>query len=169
MTTLELSKKTTRTILGGILSLFAITTVMAMIPSVYGQVNVQGTVQIVTTCGIGIVSGSPINYGSLSQVNEISAEQTLRIENTGRGQETVLVRGTAWTDGGTQMPVGATHYSATSGQSYASKSALTGSDTTLTTLNNRQQKDTFWQLQAALTNPEYTGSPSQTVTITGQC
>jgi hypothetical protein len=73
----------------------------AAIPSVYAQsASVQGTVQIQAVCGIGVVSGSPINYGTLIDVNQISSDQTLRIENTGRGQETVLVRGTPWTDGG---------------------------------------------------------------------
>lgn len=81
------------------LAIGVITLLAAVVPSVYAQMNVQGTLQTVTACGIGIVSGSPINYGILSQVNEISSEQTLEIENTGRWQDTVLVRGTAWTDG----------------------------------------------------------------------
>lgn len=74
-----------------------------------------------------------------------------------------------WTDGATTiMNVGDTHYSTTSG-SYASKSTLTGADVAMTTLGNHANKNSFWQLQANLLNPNYVGTPSQTVTVTGIC
>ena len=81
---------------------------------------VQGQVTIVSaqTCGLNFVSGSPINYGSLS-IGQVSNEQTLVIDNTGTAQGALSVSGTNWLSGATTvMNVGATQYAPTPGVAY---------------------------------------------------
>jgi hypothetical protein len=151
-----------------VLTLCVLLSVLNSVPYSYAA-TFSGTVTAAATCGITFPSGTPVNYGTIFLVGDITSEQTVGMENTGRSQEVVSVQGTAWTDGATTiMNVGSTHYSATSG-TYGSKTVLTGADAQITTLNNRQTKNTFWQLQANLLNPDYTGTPSQTVTVTGAC
>lgn len=140
-----------------VLTLGMLLSVMNFVPYSYAA-TFSGTVTAAATCGITFPSGTPVNYGTIFLVGDITSEQTVGMENTGRSQEVVNVQGTAWTDGGTTiMNVGSTHFSATSG-AYAAKTALTGADQQITTLNNRQTKNTFWQLQANLLNPDYTGT-----------
>jgi hypothetical protein len=132
-------------------------------------VDVPSTATILGVCGIVPVP-TAISYGILPP-DATSSDQTLQISNTGNAIETVLVKGTDWASAtsATALLVGATHYTLTSGQSYSSKTALTGSDVTLTTLNALQQKNTFWQLKATLNDPATVGPVTQTVTLTGQC
>jgi hypothetical protein len=132
-------------------------------------VDVPSTATILGVCGLTTVP-TAINYGILAPDAE-SSDQTLQISNTGNVQATVLVKGTAWSTATipNAMLVGATHYTLTSGQAYGSKTALTGTDTQLTTLTALQQKNTFWQLKATLNDPNAVGPATQTVTLTGQC
>ena len=132
-------------------------------------VDVPSTATILGVCGIVPVP-TAISYGILPP-DATSSDQTLQISNTGNAIETVLVKGTDWASAtsATALLVSATHYTLTSGQSYSSKTALTGSDVTLTTLNALQQKNTFWQLKATLNDPATVGPVTQTVTLTGQC
>jgi hypothetical protein len=135
-------------------------------------VDVTSTATILPLCGFEILSVPPtITYGPLPPYTE-SSDQPLRISNPGNVQTNVLVRGTDWSSGPTNpnvMLVSATHYSLTSGQSYASKTALTGSDTQLTTLTALQQKETLWQLRTTLNDINFVGPATQVVTLTGQC
>jgi hypothetical protein len=139
------------------------------VPYVHAQVNVPSTATIFGVCGLVTVP-TAINYGILAP-NAESSDQTLQITNTGNVQTNVLVRGTDWSIPliSNAMLVGATHYSLTSGQAYGSKTALTGTDTQLTTLTALQQKNTFWQLKATLNDPTAVGPTTQVVTLTGQC
>ena len=139
------------------------------IPAAHAQVSVPSTATILGVCGVTPVP-SAINYGALAP-NAASSDQTLQLTNPGNVQATVLVKGTDWSTAtiSNAMLVSATHYSLTSGQSYASKTALTGTDTQLTTLNALQQKNTFWQLTATLNDPTAVGPATQVVTLTGQC
>lgn len=100
-----------------------------------------------------------------------SSDQTLQMTNTGNVQANVLIRGTDWSTATilNAMPVTATHYSPTSGQAYDSKTALTGTDTELTTLAALEAKNTLWQLKVTLDNPNAVGPTTQIVTLTGQC
>jgi hypothetical protein len=139
------------------------------IPAAHAQVNVPSTATILGVCGVTPVP-TAINYGALAP-SAASSDQTLQLTNPGNVQATVLVKGTDWSTAtiSNAMLVSATHYSLTSGQSYASKTALTGTDTQLTTLNALQQKNTFWQLTATLNDPTAVGPATQVVTLTGQC
>jgi hypothetical protein len=139
-----------------------------VIPAAHA-VDVPSTATILGVCGLTTVPPA-ISYGVLAPGAE-SSDQTLRITNTGNVQATVLVRGTAWSTASilNAMPVTATHYSLTPGQAYESKTALTGTDTQLTTLTPLQAKDTFWQLKITLSDPNAVGPVTQTVTLTGQC
>ena len=85
-----------------------------------------------------------MSYGVLAP-NAESSDQTLQITNTGNAQANVLVMGSDWGIPlvSNAMLVSATHYSLTSGQPYASKTALTGTDTQLTTLTALAAKRTL--------------------------
>jgi hypothetical protein len=139
------------------------------IPAAHAQVSVPSTATILGVCGLTPLP-TAINYGVLAPDAE-SSDQTLAITNTGNAQANVLVRGTDWSIPlvSNAMLVSATHYSLTSGQAYGSKTALTGTDTQLTTLTALQQKNTFWQLKATLNDPTAVGPTTQVVTLTGQC
>jgi hypothetical protein len=137
-------------------------------------VEVPSTVEIIGLCGLEITSIPPtIDYGFLAP-NAESSDQTLEMINPGNLQATVLVRGTDWSTVvvpviPNAMLVGATHYSLLAGQAYGSKTALTGTDTQLTTLTPLQTQETFWQLKATLNDPATVGAAIQAVTLTGQC
>jgi len=157
------------------IAIFAIiaTIVISSIGTITPQahaVDVTSTATILGVCGLATAPPA-IAYLPPLAPNAESSEQTLTISNTGNAQASVTVRGTAWNTATitNAMLVGATHYSLTSGQSYASKTALTGSDTALTTLNALQLKDTFWQLKATLNDPAAVGPATQVVTLTGTC
>lgn len=139
------------------------------IPAAHAQVAVPSTATILGVCGVTPLPIA-INYGILAP-SAASEDQTLQLTNPGNVQATVLVKGTDWSTATspTAMLVGATHYSLTSGQSYDSKIALTGSDTQLTTLSPLTPKNTFWQLTATLNDPTAFGPAEQIVTLTGQC
>jgi len=135
---------------------------------VTGQVNI-----IPKTCGIAFVGSSVINYGDLLP-GDTSAEKTLTLDNTGNTDANVALRGTDWLDSSAtiQMNVGNTKFLTTSG-TYASKTPLTlidqpidAVDPILTPAVNR---DMFFQLQANLINPGFTGAATQTKTFTATC
>ena len=136
----------------------------ATISQVTGQVSIVGN-----TCGINVVSGAPINYGSLTS-GSISTEQTVVLQNTGTTSGTLVVHGADWLDGSSasQMTVGNTKFSTASG-TYASKTALTAVDQTVGTINPTPNLSTFWQLQANPISSSFTGSLTQTVTFSNSC
>jgi hypothetical protein len=136
-------------------------------------VDVPSTATIIEVCALEVTTIPPaISYTPALAPNQVSSEQTLQISNIGNVQEDVLVRGTDWSIplvSSNAMLVSATHYSLASGQAYESKTALTGTDTQLTTLTALQQQNTFWQLKATLNDPNAAGEATQVVTLTGQC
>jgi len=136
----------------------------ATISQVTGQVSIVGN-----TCGINVVSGAPINYGSLTP-GAISTEQTVVLQNTGTTSGTLVVHGADWLDGSStsQILVGNTKFSTGTG-TYASKTALTTSDQTVGTINPTPNLSTFWQLQANLLSSSFSGSLTQTVTFSNSC
>jgi subtilase family serine protease len=122
------------------------------------------------TCGISFPSGTSINYGTITP-GATSAEQTLTLHNTGNVAATLTVHGANWLDGSStsQMLVGNTKFSTSSG-SYGSKTALSSSsDQTVGTLLTTSNLSTFWQLAANLIHPSFHGSVTQTVTFTASC
>lgn len=140
------------------------------IPTAHAQLNVESTAIILGVCGLATVPPT-LDYGTLAP-NQVSTEKNLDITNTGNAQADVSVRGTNWVlvenVATNAMPVGATHYSTSSG-SYDSKTALTTEDVQFLTLTALQTQNTFWQLQADLSDPAIVGATTQTVTLTGKC
>jgi sugar lactone lactonase YvrE len=137
-------------------------------PVTVSQVTGQVTL-IAGTCGINIVSGAPINYGSLI-AGSVSTEQTVVLQNTGTVPGTLAVHGTDWLDGSStsQMLVGSTKFSATTG-TYLSKTALTTGDLPVGTILPTPNLSTFWQVQATPISPTFGGTLTQTVTFSNSC
>jgi len=138
-------------------------------PATISQVTGQLTV-IAGSCGINVVSGAPINYGSLTS-GSTSTEQTVVLQNTGTASGTLAVHGTDWLDGSStsQILVGNTKFSTSTGITYASKTALTTSDQTVGTINPTPNLSTFWQVQVNLISSSFTGSLTQTTTFSNSC
>jgi hypothetical protein len=136
------------------------------VPNLRAQ-TIPSTVTILGICG-ATPTPATLSYGSLAP-NAISGEQTVNLANAGNAAAGVSVSGTDWTGGGnTVMKVDATRYSLSSG-SYGSKVILLTSAASLTTIPATQNTNTFWQLQAALTNPTFSGAAAQAVTLTVTC
>ena len=161
----------------------AITLVSAM-PLVHA-IDIQSSVQLGTsapTCGLSIVSGSPINYGSLTAANAISAEKILRVQNTGTAPGGITALGTNWIS-----PLGAapavvmdaktTHMGTVANQPYASKKFLGPTPFSIftdpagtQTLAGGASIDTYWQVQFVLNaGVTFSGSASQIVTLASTC
>ncbi len=130
-----------------------------------GQVNVLGT------CGLSFPNGNIVSYGPLLP-NTISPEIKLNMTNSGSISSALTVKGGNWKDSGNNsvMLANRTHYNVTSGVSYAQKLPLQTFDTLV---KNPFQPSvilqTFWQLQAILLNPTFTGSATQTMNFTVSC
>lgn len=155
-------------LIGMLLSIFGVVTIQSAFAA-----DVLGTVTLLGVCGVTPTVGSPIVYGILAPYTE-SSDRTLTITNLGNVQAAIKVKGVDWDGvlGGTGvMLTGATHYSMTSGQAYGSKTTLTGSDVSLTTLNPLQIKNSFWQLKTDLTptHADFIDEAVQTVTLTADC
>jgi hypothetical protein len=138
------------------------------IPAAHAQ-EVTSTATILGVCGL-VPTPPTIVYGSLAP-NAESADQTVALANTGNVQGTISVRGSDWSDVlfSDAMIVGATHYSLSSGQAYSAKTALTGTDAQLTTIDPVTTVNTYWQLKAVLNQPTALGATIQTVTFTSAC
>jgi len=137
-------------------------------PATISQVTGQLTV-VAGSCGINVVSGAPINYGSLTP-GSISTEQTVVLQNTGTVAGTLAVHGTDWLDGSStsQILVGNTKFSTGTG-TYASKTALTTSDQTVGTINPTPNLSTFWQVQVNPISSSFSGSLTQSTTFSNSC
>ena len=130
-----------------------------------------GSVEILETCGLQFVAGTPINYGGILPGAE-SLEQQLELDNTGNTALTTLfVRGTNWVDSGgvTIMDVSDSRFS-TSSIPYASKIVLGLTDKTVTSaFDPIANLITFWQLTANLLESSFAGDLTQTLDFTVSC
>jgi hypothetical protein len=130
-----------------------------------------GQVNILATCGMQFVSGSPIIYGSLAP-GSTSSEQTLVLHNTGSVDGIISVSGSNWLDSSVaatnQMNVENTKFSTTSG-TYATKTSLSTIDQTVGTLSPILDMNSFWQLQVNLISNTFAGSLTQTMSFTSSC
>lgn len=129
-----------------------------------GQVIIQGT------CGLSFPDGNNVNYGALVP-NTISPEVRLNMTNSGTVPATLDVSGTDWVDGTLtpQMFTNRTHYNVTSG-TYFQKGPLQTFDTLVTSnFIPAILLETYWQLEAVLLNPSFTGSATQTMDFTVTC
>jgi hypothetical protein len=135
------------------------------ISNVYAQ-TIPSTVTIRGVCG-ATPTPATINYGELAP-NAISSEETVNLQNIGNAPSDVDVSGTDWRDVEEVMDVSTTHHSTSSG-SYGSKTALSTTPGNLVTIPAIQNMNTFWQLQAVLSNTVFVGPAAQTVTLTVTC
>jgi hypothetical protein len=140
----------------------------AIAPEVYNAYaqTIPSTVTILGICG-ATPTPVAIDYGTLAP-NAISSEETVNLLNVGNAPSDVDVSGTDWQDVSEVMDVSTTHYSTSSG-SYGSKTALSTTSGNLVTIPATQNQDTFWQLQAILSDPVFVGPALQTVTLTVTC
>ena len=162
--------------------LMAVVVLLSPMPFAHA-VDVQSSVQLGSvagpTCGLQIVSGSPINYGQLATANTISTDKTLRVQNTGTSPATSLTAlGTNWVNpsvaGAAVMDVKTTHVSSVSNLAYATKAPLGPTPVNILpggqSLPGGVTLDTFWQVQfLLLPNVQFAGTASQTVTLATTC
>jgi hypothetical protein len=145
-------------------------------------VDVPSSVQLggtTPTCGLQVVSGSPINYGQLATANSISAEKSVRVQNTGTSPGSLTALGTQWTSPtapapGVVMNVGTTHAATSANVAYASKVPLATTAVTLIPsapgIAAGASVDTFWQVQfVSSAGAAFTGTASQTLTLSSSC
>lgn len=147
--------------------IISIVSVPNMAPNTSAQV-IAGTVTILGVCG-AIPLPTAVSYGSVPP-NAISTEQTVTLQNiAGNVPASVSVRGTDWLSASLDiMDVEQTAYSTTSG-SYDSKSKLSATDASLGTVPATGSLNTFWQLNAILNDPTFSGPAGQEVTLTVTC
>ena len=131
-----------------------------------------GTVTILGTCGLSLVSGAPINYGSLLP-GATSADKKLTLDNTGTTSGTLSVSGSDWKDaGGTaHILVQFTKYTGkTTATSYANKIPLTSIPTVVGIISPSVNNVTTWQLQSTMTSTTpFRGPLTQTIDFTLAC
>ena len=154
----------------GVLALITGFMPLASAMDVTSKVTIVGAGQ----CGLTVDSGSPINYGSLTN-NQESADQQLIFKNDDPSAVpgVVSVRGSNWYDIATAvnpMSIGDTHYSANSGKNYADKSSLTSSDvSTGITAQPGALNSLYWQLKPSLSIAGYQGNVEQILTLSIVC
>ncbi len=146
---------------------------LALMPSAIMTASAQqatGSANILGTCGLSFPNGNSVNYGSLIP-NSISPQVKLNMTNTGTVPATLQVSGSNWLDGSSnsQMLVNRTHYNVTSG-TYVQKAPLQSFNQLVTpSFIPAVILQTYWQLQAILMNPSFTGSATQTMAFTTSC
>src|SRR3989344_782962 len=157
--------------LGKFAAIAVLLPMLLLVPSMASQVTAQqatGQATILGTCGISFPNSNLVNYGALIP-NTISPEIGLNMTNSGSVTATLDVSGTNWLDGALnpQMLVNRTHYNVTSSQGYTNNLLLQEVDTPVTAnFIPAVLLKTFWQLQATLLNPSFTGSATQTMDFT---
>jgi len=143
--------------------------VLQFLASSFGS-QVTNSVTISGTCGLSVISGSPVSYGTLSP-GATSTEQTLVLDNTGSNPAALQVKGTNWLDVtlANKMNVDNTKFSTASG-TYASKTSLLTTDQTITAaFSPTTNLNTFWQLQVNLLDSSFAGALTQTMDFTATC
>lgn len=134
-------------------------------------VQTTGTVNILGTCGLSIVSGAPVNFGTMLP-GATSADKKLTLDNTGTTSGTLSVSGSDWKDAGgtTHILAKFTKYtSKTTTTAYASKIPLTAIPTVVGTISPSVNNATTWQLQSTLIDSSFSGSLTQTIDLTLAC
>ena len=132
--------------------------------------QVASSVNIAGTCGLSVISGSPISYGTLLP-SATSTEKTVVLDNTGSIPATLQVKGTNWLDATlvNKMNVDNTKFSTTSG-TYASKTSLLTIDQTITgAFSPTTNLNSLWQMQANLLDSSFSGALTQTMDFTATC
>ena len=150
-----------------------IAVIFSMTPAIIISASAQqatGSATILGTCGISFPNGNSVNYGSLVP-NTTSAQKNLNMTNSGSVNATLTVKGGDWKDPGNNsvMLGNRTHYNVTSG-TYLQKAPLQTFDQLVKNpFKPSVILQTFWQLQAILLNPSFTGTATQTMNFTVSC
>jgi hypothetical protein len=119
------------------------------------------------TCGLQIMTGTPINYGQLN-AGQVSDEQKVTIKNVGTTTAQIIVKAGDWIEGTSANPIKMsgpeiTRVAVTPGKEFGTKFPLhTSEATALSDLGPGQERDSFWSLYA---DPKLSGSPHQEVSI----
>jgi len=134
---------------------------------VYG--NNEAFAQTTNTCGLVLVSGDSIFYNDL-QSGSISSEAIAVLSNPGTDAATLSVQGTDWQDASqtSVIDISETRLSFSTGN-FASKIPLSLAFQDIGTLQPSVNTDIFWQLQANLLNPSFTGDLTQVMTFRVEC
>ena len=134
-------------------------------------VETTGTVKILGTCGLSFASGAPVNYGSLVS-GATSAEQKLTVDNTGTTKGTLSVSGSDWKDASGMIHILAQYTKYTTKTTvvpYASKTSLSSIPTVVGVILPSVNNVTTWQLQANLINTPFSGTLTQTMSLSLSC
>jgi hypothetical protein len=119
------------------------------------------------TCGLQIMSGTPINYGELN-AGQVSVEQKVTIKNVGTATAQIMVKAGDWIGGTSANPIKMigpeiTRVAVSPNMEFGNKFPLhTSEATALSDLGPGQEVDSFWSLYA---DPKLSGSPHQEVNI----
>jgi hypothetical protein len=147
---------------------------MPLVQAVPSTTTVTGEVTITagSLCGLSATSGSPIQYGSLAD-GQLSQEKQLVIANTGSVPTNLFLDGSNWKGGALgddQMAVTNTHYDKSGGVAYAAKVALTTTtqDQGVSIMPGTSE-DWYFQVEAHLSNPAFTGLLKQDVNLGANC
>lgn len=157
---------------GGVLALITGFMPLASAMDVTSKVTIVGAGQ----CGLTVDSGSPINYGSLTN-NQESTDQQLTFKNADPAAVpgVVNVRGGNWIDTSVPgnpdpMSIGNTHWSANPGKLYVDKATLSNSDvSTGITAQPGALNSLYWQLKPSLSIAGYQGNVEQILTLSIVC
>jgi hypothetical protein len=119
------------------------------------------------TCGLQIMTGTPINYGQLN-AGQVSDEQKVTIKNVGTAPAQIMVKAGDWIGGTSANPIKMigpeiTRVAVTPGKEFGTKFALHSSEATvLSDLGPGQEQDSFWSVYG---DSKLSGSPHQEVSI----
>lgn len=149
-------------------SLFNTNLIVTITPATAGTSAFVGTLTVEGICGIDIAGA--LNFGTLSD-GDTSVEQTITTTNTGTVGAEITTLGTDWIDSSsvTQMNAAQTAVSTSSG-TFGSKTPLDPSTpVTLDASLGGTPLDAFYQTEVSLIDSFFSGSMTNTVTVSFQC
>ena len=132
--------------------------------------NSTNNATVISPSCIVSLNTSTINFSSVSPGTDTgSTNQVVNVTNSGNAQATnVTIKGTAWSDGGSNtMPVGQTEWG-TSGFAYGSGTALTTSDAVVTS-NLGAGSSILIYFGLGVPQGQAAGSYTQTITLSMNC
>jgi len=137
--------------------------------SFFAYGNNEAFAQTTDTCGLVLVSRDSIFYNDL-QSGEISKEAISTLSNPGNVPAILSVQGTDWQDASktSVIDVSKTRLSFLTGI-FASKTPLSLAFQDIRTLQPSVNTNIFWQLEANLLNPSFTGDLTQVMTFRVEC
>lgn len=146
--------------------------ITGFIPITHAQnLNVPSQVNIIaSTCGL-MTPLAMLDYGSLLR-DEESSEKPLDFSNNGNVEGDVSIQGLEWASASSAGPVmseGATHWSVSSGNPYAASNPLTQTSAFVISSTPGEANAVYMQLKATLNNPAFSGTATQSVSLSISC